>query len=337
MAVVLVAGACTAKPGTTPPPSGQSNGIWTINPRSTDPAISDDPQFTHLAYGPVGASRGRLAVVLHGSQGNPQAHTELAGALRTDGYHVVVLRYSAKVYTFGACPDSAATTDPDCHRAFRAETVYGDAADPLGVSRDHPAIAIDAADSVMNRLLKVIEYLRVQDPTGGWAQFQDRPGGGACTVDPAFGTCTLDWSTVAAVGHSQGSGVALYLGKYHPVAKVVMLSGSYDGFALDGGGHLPAPWVTEGLAVQSADVGTLQHTADYALGLFTAVEDAIGVTGPVTSVNTTGAPYGGSKRLRTSLASSCPWDGAPGHNSTASDLCVPDGAYVAAWRHLAGS
>lgn len=32
-----------------------------------------------------------------------------------------------------------------------------------------------------------------------------------------------------------------------------------------------------------------------------------------------------------------PWDPAPGHNSTVVSACVPDGAYVPAWRYLAGS
>jgi hypothetical protein len=48
-------------------------------------------------------------------------------------------------------------------------------------------------------------------------------------------------------------------------------------------------------------------------------------------------PYGGSHRLLTSLASTCPLLSVPSHNSTAVDACTPDGAYVAAWRYLAGA
>ena len=83
--------------------------------------------------------------------------------------------------------------------------------------------------------------------------------------------------------------------------------------------------------------GTLLHTADFGLGLFRTVEDAVGVTGPEVSVTSATPPYGGSRRLITSAASTCPFDATPSHLSTAVDLCTPDGLYAPAWRYLAGS
>ena len=80
------------------------------------------------------------------------------------------------------------------------------------------------------------------------------------------------------MGHSQGAGVALYLGKFFPLAKVGMLSGSYDAYDLGGGNYSVAPWITEGgLDVPNADIGTLLHTSDYGLNLFRAVENSLGL------------------------------------------------------------
>lgn len=336
--LALSAAACTQ------PPSGGGGSTgpatsWTINPKTTDAAIANDATYSHLAFAPTGPARNKLVVILHGTGSNPQAHFELAGALRTDGYHVIVLRYSAAVGTLSACPDANAVVDPDCHRGFRSETVFGGGvADPGGNAHDNGVVAISAANSVMNRLLKVVDYLNTIAPASGWGNFQQRSGPVCDSPNTTYGACNLNWSDVVAMGHSQGAGVALYLGKFFPLAKVGMLSGSYDAYDLGGGNYSVAPWITEaGLAVANADIGTLLHTNDCGLNLFRAVENSLGVTGSEVMVTAAVPPYGGSRRLVTSLASTCPWDPTPGHNSTAVDLCSPDGAYVPAWRYLAGS
>jgi pimeloyl-ACP methyl ester carboxylesterase len=336
LALTFIAAACAQ------PPSGGTGGLlnattWSTNPKDTDPQISSDATFTNLAYAPVGPARGRLAVVLHGTGSSPQAYTELAGALRGSGFHVIVLRYSAALGTQGACPDANAATDPDCFRVFRSETVFGaNVADPTGHAYDQPLAAISQSNSVMNRLLKYVEYLRTVTPSAGWDQFQQRSGTTCTQPNTTYGACNLKWDKVVGVGHSQGAGVALYLAKFFPLDRVAMLSGSFDAFDLGDGSFTVAPWITEGgLAVPASRIGTLTHYSDYGLGRIRAVEDALGVPGPEVSASSP-PPFDGSRRLMTNVASTCPWDSAPGHNSTAVDLCVPDYAYSSAWTYLAG-
>jgi hypothetical protein len=338
-AVGLIAGGCAQPPSTGGGGTGGPATTWSVNPKTTDPAIANDATYTHLAYAPTGPALGKLAVVLHGTGSSPQAYTELAGSLRSAGFHVIVLRYSAVLGTLAACPDSGAAADPDCHRTFRSETVFGAGVpDPAGHAYDHAAVAINGANSVMNRLLKLVDYLQTIAPASGWGAFQQRTGATCTSVNTTYGACDLDWSNVVTVGHSQGAGVALYLGKFFPLSKVEMLSGSYDAYNTGGGSFTVAPWVSEGgLAVANADIGTLLHTSDYGVPLFRAVEDALNVTGPEVSLTSSSPPFGGSHRLVTSLASTCPWDSVPGHNSTAVDLCAPDFTYWAAWQYLAGA
>ena len=336
LAVATLAVGCVTPTGggTTAGPAGS----WSINPRTTDPLITNDPTFTHLAFTPTVPAIGKLAVVLHGTGASPQAYLELAGSLRSVGFHVIVLRYSAALGTTQACPDANAAADPDCFRVFRSETTFGAGVpDPTGQAYDHPIASISRSDSVMNRLLKLVEYLRTLAPASGWDQFQQRTAGTCDSVNPQYGSCDLDWSKVAAVGHSQGAGVALYLGKFLPLSKVVMLSGSYDAYDLGGGAFVAGPWISEGgFATATADIGTLNHTADQGLGRIRAVANAVGIVGAEVPANT-GPLFSGSRRLITSVPSTCPWDSAPGHNSTGFDLCVPDLAYNSAWNYLAGA
>jgi hypothetical protein len=329
-AVMLVAVSCTR-------PSGSSGGggAWSVDPVDADPASTADPLKPSRAYTPQTTPRGALAVVLHGTTATPAAHLEMADALRYDGYHVILLRYSAQVGTTSACPDSVATTDPDCHRSFRNEVTFGAGVpNPSGSAYDHPTANVSAANSVMNRLLKLVEYMKVVSPAGGWDQFQLATGGTCDTVNANYGACELDWSKVAALGHSQGAGVALMMGKHLALRAVGMTSGSYDAF-FNGATATAAPWTSEGgFAVPAGKIRTLMHSADYGAARIRAVADALGVPGPEVSARNTPFP---TNRLLTSEASACPLDGAPGHNSTAVDLCTPGYGYTEAWRFLAGS
>lgn len=339
-AVVLVAGvmalvaACAPQPGG---PSGPASS-WSIDPAATDPQLPSDTVSPNLAYLPTGPEAGRLSVILPGTGAGTSNFGELSGALRQAGHHVIVLRYSNSLGTPAACPDAAALTDPDCFRTFRSEVTFGASVpDPDGASYDHPVATVDGPRSVTNRLLELLEHLNGIAPTAGWDQFQLSTGGTCDQVDANYGACAADWSKVTAVGHSQGAGVGLYLAKFFPLDRVVMLSGAFDAYHLGGTSYVPAPWITEApLAVAPADVSTFFHTSDVDLGRMRSVADAVGVPGAEVSVNGNTPPYG-SNRLITSVGSTCPWDPYGNHNSTAVDICTPDLAYDAAWTELVTS
>jgi pimeloyl-ACP methyl ester carboxylesterase len=319
---------------------GGTAASWSVNPSATDPLISGDAVSTHQAYLPSAPWQNKLALIIPGTSATTLAFTELANRLRASGYHVIVLRYPSSLGTTGACPDAGAATYPDCFREFRSEVVFGsDVQDPVGDNFDHPIAAVNGSNSVVNRLTKLLDHLVQVAPTGGWDKFQRRNAGVCTQVDTTYGGCAVDWTKVTAVGHSQGAGVGLYLAKFFPLSRVVMLSGSFDAYDLGGGSFAVAPWVTEApLQVAPSDIRTLLHLSDPALGRMRAVENALGVPGAEVNVTSASPPYGSSKRLVSSLASSCGlWDSSPSHNSTAVDACVPDYAYDAAWTYLVTS
>ncbi|MCB1271401.1 MAG: hypothetical protein KDB31_08260 [Microthrixaceae bacterium] len=337
VALVLVAFAAMA---CTPTTGGGGGGgpatTWSVDPATADPATTADALNPNLAYLPVTTERGALAVVLHGTGAGTGGFTEITSALRRDGYHVIVLRYSASVGTVAACPDTGAATFPDCHRVLRSETTFGaGVADPDGHSYDHPVANIALADSVMNRLLKLLDHLHSVAPDAGWDQFQARSSGSCVDTNPTYGACEADWSKVALLGHSQGAGVALYMASFVPLRAAGLLSGSFDAYLTGPGTAAAAPWTTEtGFATPASAIRTLRHVSDGGDERILAVADAVGVSGPEVSAET--APFA-SNRLLATTTPTCPWDSAQGHNSTAVDLCAPDWVYWDAWRLLAGS
>lgn len=332
MSLALVAAAC----GPPPAGGGGSGTSWSVDPSTADPSTTADAVNPNRLYLPIGAPRGALAVILHGTGAGTSTYGELTAVLRKDGYHVIVLRYSSSPGTFGACPDSVAGSFPDCHRVYRSETVFGaGVTDPDGMAYDHPGASISGTNSVVNRLLKLIEHMTVAAPSAGWGQFQDATGGVCDSMNVNYGACDLDWSKVAVVGHSQGAGVALYMAKFFNLRAAGLLSGSYDAFQPSPPAATAAPWTTgSGFATPASSIRVLRHSLDYGTARILAVADAVGVPGP--EHNVTAPPFTGN-RLVSSAASTCPWDSAPHHNSTAFDLCAPNGLYDAAWRELAGS
>lgn len=307
-----------------------------MDPATADQATTADPLNKSHLYLPTGTARGALAVILHGTGAGTTGYSELTSVLRADGYHVIVLRYSAALSTQAACPDSEQGTFADCHRVLRSETVFGaGVADPEGAAFDHPLAQVPAADSVMNRLLKLVEHMTVVAPSAGWDQFQDSTAGTCDNPNVTYGACNLEWSKVSLIGHSQGAGVALYASKFLALRSVGLLSGSYDAFQTGPSSAIAAPWITEaGFATPVSSIRLLRHSADGGTARILAVADAVGIAGP--EVDATAAPFAGN-RLVTSVGSTCPWDSAPSHNSTAFDLCAPDGLYADAWRALASN
>ena len=337
MAMALLAVACVPQPGTG---GGSGSSVWTVDQHDTDPALGADPVNVNRAFAPwtTVTAKNKLVVVFPGTSAQTSVFNEVVNALTSDGYHVIVLRYQSALGTTQACPDAELPTNPDCHRQFRSEVVFGENVnDPNGNAYDLPVAHVNQAYSTNNRIIKLLDWLVTTAPTKGWAQFQQRSGTTCTQTNATYGGCEVKWSKVSLLGHSQGAGVAMYLSKFFPVSALGMLSGPYDGIPDGGGGYSAAPWTTEPLAIPDSKVTVLNHPSDDGWEIENAVADAIPVVGAPVNVATQPASYGGSRRLYTDAASTCPWDGSPSHNSTAVDLCAPDGLYVTPWRYMAAA
>ena len=340
VAAVTVLAASCQQPGTGTGP-GTPSGSIPVDPCATSAALACDPLQVNLAYLPQGTPRHQLAIVLNGTGAQPLGYTKLSSSLQAAGFAVAAVRYSSSAGTPAACPDSNAANDPDCHRAFRSEVTFGgNVADPTGHAYDSASVTVSQTSSLVNRTLRLVDYLASHYPNDGWSEYQARTAGVCTTVDPVYGVCDLDWSKVVLVGHSLGAGEALYLSKFHAVSRVVMLSGPFDENTDSGTGAITvAPWITEGgFATPSSSTYGLTNTVEPNFAATSAAWDALGLAGPQASVDGALAPYGGSQQLTTSLTPACTTPSSH-HNSTAQDLCVngTPPKLTMAWQFMAGA
>ena len=246
-----------------------------VSPAATDAAIKE-PYAPHRVYFDRAAShRNQLLVFLPGTggrnQGSPRALSTTAAGL---GYHVIELSY----------PNSISATicwrqaDPACFENFRREIIEG---------RDtSPVITVGRADSIENRLEKLLQRLSVREPDRGWGQFLDPAGGVA-------------WTRLALAGQSQGGGHAALIARDHGVARVLLFGAPKD---YNPNLRKPAPWYRLG-STPVERFFAFVHTRDRQGCEFLQqleIYRAMGMAAAPKSVDGEAPPYGNAHVLLTS-------------------------------------
>ena len=318
-----------------------------VDPCVTDRAMTCDStpltgrDIPHEAYVPAHPpTRPRLAVFFPGTGARPAYYAPVAEALASAGWYVVLLRYVATTATENACPATPSPAALECYRVFRGETVFGEnVPDPKGHAYNYPGGHIVKADSVMNRLLKLVAYLATHPTVAGaaWSGFQEQRNGHCVSFNTTYGACNLNWSRVAVGGHSQGAGVALYLSAFFALDRVVMLSGPEDADPRPGGAAV-ATWITDGhFATPASHIYGFTHRDDPFYARQTAVWAALHLPGPLLTY-TLNHPLGAAHRVITTLTPGCPQLGAAlaAHSATAVVTCVTLPAYATVWTDMFG-
>jgi hypothetical protein len=136
------------------------------------------------------------------------------------GYRVIGLMYDNGVSDPQTCGPQA---DASCADRFREKRIFGDA--------DSKDIDDLPNESVESRLRTLLLYLKQKYPHENWGRY--------------LRNALPDWSRIAVAGHSQGGGVAAYIGKKRNVARVINLSGAWDRSEVT---KEWAPWITSASA-----------------------------------------------------------------------------------------
>jgi hypothetical protein len=202
----------------------------TVDPHDTDPQILDTPtppgpRGDHLVFlGPKESRVGRLLVFLPtgGVNNKPSEFSHLGTEARRLGYHTILLAYrneapiAAPITPVppalpGCGPLELPTPSaPDCAIKIRMELLKGDEGD--GGS---PLVDVDRANSIENRLNKLLQYLAANHADDGWAKFLDTNG------EPK-------WSATVIAGSSLGAGQAAIIAEQHEVYRAALLHGWVD-------------------------------------------------------------------------------------------------------------
>ena len=184
-----------------------------VLPQDTDSAIGQFKQPHRVFLDAAVAPRGQLLVFLPGTGATTADQEEFGRIAARLGYHVAYLMYPNDVAA-AVCQDDE---DAGTFEKFRREIIAGGDLDPR--------VTVDRANSIENRLEKMIQWLAANRAAEGWGQYLAEGG--------------MIWSRIALAGHSQGGGHAQLLAKDHAVARVVVLGSPNDYNPRHGG---PAPW-----------------------------------------------------------------------------------------------
>jgi hypothetical protein len=195
-----------------------------------------------------------------------------AGARR--GYNAIAIAYRNYEAVVPLC---ARSSDDNCTGKVREEILTGIDLSPL--------VTVTPKDALEPRLQKLLVYLNATYPSEGWGEFLKGND--------------IDWSKVSAAGHSQGAGHVALLAKRHEMDRAVMISGVADVTA----GGKPAPWLSLPNKTPVDRQYGFTNVAD-ATVTFPVAEaswKAIGLKGPMTSVDGQKPDFGGSHMLSTAV------------------------------------
>lgn len=229
------------------PRSGQV--VYRVKPSQTDPAIQHFDENHYVVLNPAASGHEQLVVFLPGTDGKPMGSARLLHVVASQGYRVIGLEYNDEPAVVKVCPRDLS---PDCSGEFRRERISGDA--PHHFTRSPPA------ETIVNRLVKLLEYLDQQHPQEQWGSYLNN---GA-----------PDWSRIVVSGLSQGAGMAAYIAKHESVARVVLFSSPWDYYGSRQ--EILAPWLSEASATPPerwfAEVHKREHTAGLIVRAYKALQ-----------------------------------------------------------------
>lgn len=219
-----------------------------VVPSATDPEIKrfNEPHWVYVDRGivvehPTDRIRERRELLLWltgtGGKGHDaQGLAKLAAAL---GYHAVTLMFPNDI------PASACAHDdnPQAFADFRTAIIQGGRA---AYQNGRRQIVIERAESIENRLIKLLQLLQHKRPRENWAQFLHADG-------------SIRWSSIAVAGQSQGGGHAALIGLKHRVARVLCFGSPKDYSQRH---HAPAAWYGLESATPKARFFAFNHHQD---------------------------------------------------------------------------
>lgn len=281
----------TSAPRLEVPPISRSLTTVQVAPRDTDPAITNWPNQHLVAFDPSVNARKELFLFLPGTGANPAVYSvAIIKQAAANGFDAISLSYPS---TFSP---SLCTSSPNraCFETIRQQILSGGAEDPRA--------AVSAADSLQNRLVKLLQFLAAHQPSRQWTLYLDGS--------------TPRWSMIRLAGHSQGASMAAFIAIHHKVDRVTLFSGPTD-VSADGAGTRPAFWITDHGATPASRYYAFTHLRDETginfIAAWTAL-DLKGIGAPV-NIDDSQTPFRHSHVLVTN-ASPAPITPRPGPETT---------------------
>lgn len=292
-----------------PYPPSVERQIYATQTDSNITAAPGAGEAPHVVINPSAlvTPQGQLVVFLPGTQGRPTQYTYILRTAAGLGFFAVGLNYPNQTAMGSLCRYSA---DSNCYWTARNEVLWGDFTPVTGQAD------VTEADSIVNRLNKLLVWMNANYPAEGWGQF-------------LLNDNTVDWSKIVVAGHSQGGGYAGVLTKEVLLSRAVYFSSPDDWNELT---NQPANWTSKPNVTPADRQYGFGSAADSLVPNDHAFAhwDSLGLyrpaAGPVL-VDGANAPFSGSHQLYTSLpynpASTAPTTGLKNHGITVNDTSTP--------------
>ena len=275
--------------------AAQGLEVQSIAPRATDENIrAGDPVHRYVAA--VGPRTGRLLVFLPGATAAPADYDDILKNAAAAGDDAIGLAYVNDIRIFVVCGNDPT---PDCQESVRIEILRGEALSPH--------VDVDPADSILNRLVKLLQQL-------GWTDYLDGD--------------SPRWSRIAVAGHSQGSGHAAMIGRFYSAERTILFAGTE-----------PAPWTRQPRQTPPTRTFAFAHVDDQLFQAFPRSWANLGIPGPPTPVDGAVPPFDGSHQLLTAAPANPDDDNT--HRSPIGDTSTPRdtegrAVYAPIWCFLLG-
>lgn len=275
-------------------PTARSATTFSVPPQNTDSAISHWLTPHQVAVPQGEARRNQLFLFLSGSFGTPDNQSLLFKEAVQAGYHAINLCYPNSWTVAALCRRSS---DPDCHGKVRLSIIDGHSHSNL--------IEIDRANSIENRLAKLLVYLQQHRPHEHWGTYCEK--GEIC------------WENIAIAGHSQGGGHAVLIAKQHLVVRCIMFAAPADFSPVL---QRPSPWLSSPQATPAERYYGFAHAQDKGLNYILLAWEQLGLAqfGSAINVDKTSNPYNQSHQL---LTNSMPARPGKYHGCVVLDLQTP--------------
>lgn len=198
---------------------------YRVTPSETDPQIKRFNEPHYIVFDSSTTRSANLLLFMTGTGGNPDNVSDFLKVAAGQGYRVIALAYNDVPAVIGVCPRDP---DPRCSANVRQKRIFGD--DVTNLIDDSPA------ESIVNRLVKLLVKLDHDHPSDGWSEYLNGD--------------VPRWERIVVSGHSQGAGMAAYIAQRKRVARVVLFSSPWDFYGRD---RQIAPWVLKGPGATPSD------------------------------------------------------------------------------------
>lgn len=268
-----------------------------LPPRTVDERTERWTSPHYFSAPNLSAPQGILTLIFPGTGGQPRDYRLLADQASALGLHALVLRYPNDTSI-----NELAGDDPSAHLDLRLD--HWDGKNRTG------AVDLRPGESILERATGALRRLAADRPGEDWGRFL---AGGE-----------MDWSRVAAVGHSLGAGYAALAARLHRLERAATLG--WADWCRDSG--RPAEWTleTSGWATPASVRFSLLHMRDELVPLRVGRESAERFTCRAREevVESGDPPWGRSQRLVTDLDPSDEYPvPSPCHNALAIDAKTP--------------